>query len=164
MEEAFDEITGSGNPYSLERLKTRFEITEKRFETSIKGRLEDSRDNPVDYRFSLDIVTRGKAIPAKGDPSIAKEFEIRKAEGFLRVRDEFGDAVGAIAFNLRTLFPIKLCKEVFKGDFEAIAAKIDPDRSSLSGSRGFRGLSLESLMGNNGANGGLMEVMPIALL
>ncbi|MCP9926609.1 hypothetical protein [Cyanobium sp. CH-040] len=158
--EAFDEITGSGNPYSLRGLKTGFEITEKTFETTIRGRLEDSGSDPFDFSFRLDIDTRGKAVPVKNDPSTAREFKIRRAEGVLRIKGESGVTLGSVAFNLRTLSPIKLCREGFDGDFEAIAGKIDPDRSSLRGTGAFKGLSLESL---GSLDGGLMELMPLGV-
>lgn len=157
VSDAFDEITGSGNPYSLKGLKTGFEITEDTFDTTIKGRLEDSRSDPFDFRFSLDIGTKGEAVPVKNDPSTAKEFEIRRAEGVLRVKSESGVTLGTVAFNLRTLSPIKLCRDGFDGDFEAIAGKIDPDRSSLTGRGVFRGVSLESL------DSGLIDLLPLGL-
>lgn len=115
------------------------------------------RELPPDISFKLYILAKGRLILERKSKKIANEFNAKKVQGFLRIKnDETGQNIASVAFNLRTITPIKLKKEVFRGDFEAVFAKIDETRSSVSGRRRFSGVGLDFL-GNITSQGDLID-------
>lgn len=178
VRQAFDDIIGSSRNEGgvrVKGLRSSFDITGKRFESTVKGKLkqnlggdriiilpqmgiggEDCRPGedckrpifrrPPDISFKLDVLAKGRSILAKKGKKTAKEFNAKRIEGFLRIRDDdSGKTLAAVAFNFRTITPIKLVREAFRGDFEAIFAKVDQNRSRLSGSRRFSGIGITAL-------------------
>jgi hypothetical protein len=159
VRDAYDSITGAGTSFALRRVKTDFDITQKRFAASAKGRLVDtSGETNLNIKFDLDLVARGRAILAKKGKKTAKEFNARRLKGIISFREPSLESLSgsdAVAFNLRTIVPIKMCKDVFKGDFGTTFAKIDFERSRFTGQGFFSGVSSTQVAsafgGGNGA-------------
>ncbi|MEO1003254.1 MAG: hypothetical protein AAFX65_09100 [Cyanobacteria bacterium J06638_7] len=135
MRESYDSITGRGDSFAIRKVKTSFNITRKRFEATIKGRLKGSSgDTSLNTRFELDILAKGKAILTKKDKRTAKEFNAKRVEGIIQfnepiLRSDVFSGRFPVPFNLRTIVPIKLNKDVFRGNLMRAFAKIDAERS-----------------------------------
>lgn len=143
---AFDSITGSGDSsFALRGVKTDLNITRKRFDASAKGRLVDtSGETDLSIKWDLDINAKGRAILAKKGKKTAKEFNAKRIKGIISFKEpslQSFNGSEAVAFNLSTIVPIKMCKDVFRGDFGKAFAKVDFERSRFTGQGFFRGVS-----------------------
>ncbi|MFQ6538756.1 MULTISPECIES: hypothetical protein [Aphanothece] len=145
VRDLFNSIPGTDGSRVLRRVKTDLNIKGKRFSAFVKGQLKDiSGETDLNLRFELELVARGRAIVLKKNNKIATEFNAKRLQGIISFRDpsiESFNGTEAIAFNLQTIVPIKMCKDVFLGNFGTTFAKIDFTRSSFTGQGFFGGIS-----------------------